>query len=92
MPICIPVITLEIFYFDLGEPNDAGWGEDCTEARTDGKWNDLPCAGYSRGSICEVGRLGSITRSHNDKGHNISITQRTDEGKVVAVLLIEASF
>jgi hypothetical protein len=34
-----------------GEPNDSG-GEDCTELKTDGQWNDLPC-GTTRCYVCE---------------------------------------
>ena len=35
---------------------DVGNNEDCATVKTDGQWNDIPCVGYSYGSICEVGK------------------------------------
>ena len=40
----------------LGEPNDSGNNEDCATVWTNGRWNDVPCNGYSYGSICELGK------------------------------------
>jgi hypothetical protein len=36
-----------------GEPNEYGAGEDCSEIRTDGLWNDQSCA-MTMGFVCEV--------------------------------------
>ena len=39
--------------WNLGEPNDWGSGEDCTElGNNEGKWNDIPCDGTSH-VVCE---------------------------------------
>jgi cysteine-rich repeat protein len=39
--------------FGVGEPNDAGAGEDCTEMHYQGFWRDVPCEA-TRASVCEV--------------------------------------
>ena len=38
-----------------GEPNNVR-NEDCTELLANGKWNDLPCTGYSRYLVCDSSR------------------------------------
>ena len=38
--------------WNSGEPNDYGAGEDCTELRTDGTWNDMPCTSLFQ-AVCE---------------------------------------
>ena len=39
----------------LGAPNNHG-NEDCVRLEPSGKWQDIPCIGFSYGSICEVGK------------------------------------
>ena len=39
--------------WDVNQPDNAGNNEDCTELRTNGKWNDLPCPNYQRPYVCE---------------------------------------
>ena len=45
-----------VWFSCLGEPNDAGNNEDCARLEPNGKWQDIPCIGFSYRSICEVGK------------------------------------
>lgn len=45
----------------VGEPNDAGGNEDCTQIYPDGTWNDLPCTGLNSLSVIEVNLCPQVT-------------------------------
>ena len=45
--------TLGFTHWGDGEPNNAGNNEDCGQVRSDGRWNDVNCAGAAP-ALCEL--------------------------------------